>query len=687
MKASRKLGRKSLGKMGAKSRNILLAGIFALGGGLILPLSAEAAEAEAAATTTKAEESSASETPAYSLETMIVTAQRVDTKDLDTPAIVEVYDEKKIEETGAANAFDVLKNTLGVTIHSQGFNGTAMGTMTSKIMIRGVERGTLVLVNGVPMNMDGKYNLEDIPAESIERIEVVKGGGSVLYGSEATGGVINIITKKTFKNKFSISAGNYGKERYSLSLGADRFNIVLGLENRGAASPMSRPITGAGNGYDYEKGERKSLLWNFKIMDGLTFTHAYSKNEHRYLQRNFPVGNKTQMNDYKDTDNNFFLTYDKAGWKATISYGMQEKETDYTKLTTGKYFRGAWRKGHNTNVNVQKNFDVGPNGKDKILVGASFQREDMDVYSANSTTGVPQFDSNMKRDYYSIYFSYDWMMNDRSNLLVNLRETWANNTQGKQTNLADNTTKTIHSDNVSKFTPEIEYMYHFNKESTFYAKVGQSFRMPNLTQIYGSSGRIYPSYDLKPEQGTHYEVGYKRQEKKITWRAALFHFQIKDAIEAKWNNARTEVSYNNTDIRNTGIELSVDMKHDENWTSGWGIMYHNPQAKDLSEYQDSNWHDYHGKIQLKGNINYKYKKFTGTLDMNFVGDRTSQSKAQRNIKPQFFTDLHLTYSPEANQKFFVHLNNIFNRQDITTNADTNYFTLGRNFMAGYEVTF
>ena len=669
---------------------LLVAGAFVLGGGIFWPTAAEAAEpadAETASTTAEAEESTAPETPAYTMDEMIVTAQRVATKDLDTPAIVEVYDEKKIEETGAANAFDVLKNTLGVTIHSQGFNGTSMGTMTSKIMIRGVERGTLVLMNGVPLNQDGKYNLEDIPTESIERIEVVKGGGSVLYGSEATGGVINIITKDTFKNKVSVAAGNYGKERYTASFGVDRFNIVFGLENRGGASPMSQPVTGAGNGYDYEKGERKSLLWNVKIADGLTFTHAYSKNEHQYWQRVYPAKNLSQKNDYKDTDNNFFLNYDKAGWKATIAYGTQEKETDYTKMATGNHFRGAWRKGHNTNVNVQKQFEIGPKGRDKFLVGASFQRENMDVYAANSTTGIPQYDSNMKRDLYSIYLSYDWMMNDRSNLLVNLRETWAKNGQGRQTRLKDNTTRTVNSDDVSRFTPELEYMYHFNKESMLYAKIGQSFRMPNLTQIYGSSGLIYPNYDLKPERGTHYEIGYKRKEKKATWRAALFHFEIKDAIEAKWNTARTEVNYENTDIRNTGIELAVDIKHDDNWTTGWGIMYHNPQAKDPEEYGDEDWHNYHGRIQLKGNVNYKYKKFTGALDMNYVGNRTSQSAAQRSIKPQFFTDLHLTYSPEAHHKFFVHLNNIFDRKDITTNADTNYFTLGRNFMAGYEITF
>ena len=73
--------------------------------------------------------------------------------------------------------------------------------MTSKIMVRGVQDGTLVLVDGIPMNMDGRYNLDDIPSDAIERIEVVKGGGSVLYGSEATGGVINIITKKQLRNK------------------------------------------------------------------------------------------------------------------------------------------------------------------------------------------------------------------------------------------------------------------------------------------------------------------------------------------------------------------------------------------------------------------------------------------------------------------------------------------------------
>ena len=63
--------------------------------------------------------------------------------------------------------------------------GASMGTMINEANIRGVDNGTLVMVNGNPISWRGKYNLDAIPADSIERIEIVKGGGSVLYGSEA----------------------------------------------------------------------------------------------------------------------------------------------------------------------------------------------------------------------------------------------------------------------------------------------------------------------------------------------------------------------------------------------------------------------------------------------------------------------------------------------------------------------
>lgn len=184
----------------------------------------------------------------YELDPVVVTAQRVENRDLQTPASVEVIDREEIEKSGAGSAFEALRNTLGVFASTQMPNGVSMGSMTSKIDIRGVDKGTLVLVDGVPMNQDGKYNLEDIGADAIDHIEVVRGGGSVLYGSEATGGVINIITRSHTQNSVKVSAGNYDKQRYSLNVGADKFNASAYYEHRGEISHIDNDHQSEGNG-------------------------------------------------------------------------------------------------------------------------------------------------------------------------------------------------------------------------------------------------------------------------------------------------------------------------------------------------------------------------------------------------------------------------------------------------------
>ena len=94
----------------------------------------------------------------YQLDPVIVTAQRMENHDLDTPATVEVIHREKIEQSGGGSAFEVLRNSLGVFASTQLPNGIGMGSMTSKINIRGVDKGTLVMVDGVPMNQDAKYN-------------------------------------------------------------------------------------------------------------------------------------------------------------------------------------------------------------------------------------------------------------------------------------------------------------------------------------------------------------------------------------------------------------------------------------------------------------------------------------------------------------------------------------------------
>uniref|UniRef100_UPI0040278DEB TonB-dependent receptor plug domain-containing protein n=1 Tax=Dialister sp. TaxID=1955814 RepID=UPI0040278DEB len=529
----------------------------------------------------------------YELDPVVVTAQRVENRDLQTPASVEVIDREEIEKSGAGSAFEALRNTLGVFASTQMPNGVSMGTMTSKIDIRGVDKGTLVLVDGVPMNQDGKYNLEDIGADAIDHIEVVRGGGSVLYGSEATGGVINIITRSHTQNSVKVSAGNYDKQRYSLNVGADKFNASAYYEHRGEISHMTTTTKVKAMGktsdrwYDYNKGEDKGIFWNYAINDHWKFSHNYVNTKNTASQMDSAYTKSPyQEKKYEDDNNTFLLNFDdQNGFTAFASYGTQERNYDqltYDKKTGNvkENIQYSWRKGHNTKLNLQQVFKTGAD--DTFLIGASYKREDMDVKSAGTKKmgdrpAQPAKFGTYNRDVYSIYASYDWHMTPKDQMIFNARETFVRRATGSSTEvISGKTTDTVQT-NQNKFTPEIQYLHTINDKSSFYAKAGKSFRLPELSKIFGGAAML-PNVDLKAEHGTHYEMGYKLNQRKTSWRVALYHYDIKDAIQSiKGVSPLTgDMQYTNSDSKNTGVEISFDIHHNAASDTYGGISYRNP---------------------------------------------------------------------------------------------------------------
>lgn len=641
----------------------------------------------------------AEELQEFTLDPMIVTAQRMEMRDLDTPATVDVITSEMVERNGGASAYEVLRQSLGLTVTSQGPNGVSYGSMTSEVTIRGVERGTLVLLDGVPLNQDGKYNLEDIPSDIIERVEIVRSGGSVLYGSDASGGVVNIITKKGAANKVKVVVGDMGREQYSVLVGSDNFTANAYYENRGKIDKTSTVATYTSSNKDYTKyyqyndGERKGIRWNADLNDNFTFYHQYSENENSVSQRCLNQGfngNLYQTNDYKDIDNNFTLNFDdKEGFKAIISYGTQEKEyykTSHNKDGSPKTpALSSWRKGHNTNIDLNKTFDIGDN---KFLIGASYKKEDMDIFASGRGTNYSGW-ATYDRDIYSVYASYDWSMSDSDNLIFNARQTFARNCGA---DYKDNTSRTdAKQKDVNEFTPEVQYIKKLNENSSVYAKMGKSFRLPDLTRIYGS-GVISPTYDLYPEEGKHYEIGYKLNEGNKAWRLALFNYKIKNSIESLGSIVGDDLRYVNADTKNTGVELTCDIEHDNNWSSSWGLAYSNPKKK--GDYNED-WVKYQDGFQFTASVDYHKDKFTGTVLANYLANRydnDSEKHPEYKVKPALYTDLHLSYAPEKNQKVFLHLNNLLDREDITTNCAPlddrwAYISVGFNFMLGYEYSF
>lgn len=633
----------------------------------------------------------------YALNPVLVTAAREEMTDLDTPASTEVISREDLEKSGAGNAYEALSHSLGLSSSAQLPGGAAMGSMTSKISIRGVSGGTLVLVDGVPVNQDGKYNLEDIAADTIDHIEVVRGGGSVLYGSEASGGVINIITRKNAGTSLKVSAGNFGRERYSVNTGADRFSVSAYLENRGDSGRFTTDKwigkTKSWQHINYAKGEDKGITWKYDLAEGLTFTHNFSKNKNIVDSLDTAYADKYQRRRYDDENNSFLLNYDdKKGFTAFASYGTQERQYDQTNFerdgSIKNAFRYSWRKGHNTHVNVQKKFDLA--GENSFLLGTSFQREDMDLYSGSGDGSR----SNYARDIYAFYASYDWSVTEKDRLIFSGRETLVRHAEGHTRNLGSGETarsEQSEQKDQSKFTPEVQYIRRLTDDSSFYAKAGQSFRLPYLSQIFGGAAML-PNINLQPEHGTHYEMGYKLNDGKTSWRVALFHYDLKDSIQKVSGDPTTgDVRYDNLDSKNTGIEISADIAHNDVLSTSWGLTWSIPEEKKTDADGTSiGWVRHDNAFQLTGAVDYHRDKWRAALSANYIGLRADDTTDGRTwMKPALFTDLDISYAPDDDQRVFLHINNLLDRKDYTTTVGPDrttfgYLSEGINFMIGYE---
>ncbi|PIF03856.1 MAG: hypothetical protein CSA86_04175 [Arcobacter sp.] len=170
------------------------------------------------------------------LETVTVTTATKTEKSIDgVPASVIVINEDDIKSIGAESLKDIINKSAGLTVQYGTFP-SASSKSKSSISIRGMgANGTLFLLDGRRLSGEVKnpYDLDRIPASSIERIEIVKGPMSSLYGADAVGGIINIITKKpTNKPEINLNI------RYGQNKDGDAKNKNVGFDIRGKKSKL-----------------------------------------------------------------------------------------------------------------------------------------------------------------------------------------------------------------------------------------------------------------------------------------------------------------------------------------------------------------------------------------------------------------------------------------------------------------
>lgn len=627
----------------------------------------------------------------YSLNPVVVTATRYEKSDAEIPAATQTFTEEQIEQTGADNLQVALQYLDGVIDAGMGPNGTSVSSMTTKNVIRGVSNGTVVMINGAPINWRTNYNLENIPTSAVERVEVVRGGGAVLYGSQATGGVINIITKKTLPNEVKVGLGNKGRQEYAVTANAGDLSIAYTYNKWGKLGYVSSsdssikpdktrvPVEMKQRFFGSEKND---FLATYKLNDHADFLYNHNESASRwaYTYTGITDPDYEDMNDHPryirryENDKDFlqFNFHGLDGISGHVFYNyntLKTHGTDYYSSTGKKYAAPKAVRGQEKNktygYDVQKVWDGNPD--QTFLIGTSLVRETFE--NETSDTG---------RNIISAFGSWERNLTAKDVLTLSGRGTWT--TGGIQ--------------NFHNFSGQAQYLHKLDNTQSLYASVGQSFVLPTFSQMYsreqaGGISNIIGNPDLKPQKGLHYEAGWKKEETNRQYKVALFTEKIDDNISYSGTSGRWYAI--NEDFKNHGIEASIRGQEDNGFTWHAGLTWQDPKSKQTTEKTSAKryWDRSYGRILLTGGVGYEKEKWTTALNFSYLADRVQSPLAahSHSVKPYLLTSMTVKYSPNKSSDIMLAIDNLLNRKDIVSHTTSDYYATPRNFILSYRYKF
>lgn len=629
----------------------------------------------------------------YSLNPVVVTATRYEKSDAEIPAATQTFTEEQIEQTGADNLQVALQYLDGVIDAGMGPNGTSVSSMTTKNVIRGVSNGTVVMINGTPINWRTNYNLENIPTSAVERVEVVRGGGAVLYGSQATGGVINIITKKTLPNEVKVGLGNKGRQEYAVTANAGDLSIAYTYNKWGKLGYVSSsdssikpdktrvPVEMKQRFFGSEKND---FLATYKLNDHADFLYNHNESASRwaYTYTGITDPDYEDMNDHPryirryENDKDFlqFNFHGLDGISGHVFYNyntLKTHGTDYYSSTGKKHAAPKAVRGQEKNktygYDVQKVWDGNPD--QTFLIGTSLVRETFE--NETSDTG---------RNIISAFGSWERNLTAKDVLTLSGRGTWT--TGGIQ--------------NFHNFSGQAQYLHKLDNTQSLYASVGQSFVLPTFSQMYsreqaGGISNIIGNPDLKPQKGLHYEAGWKKEETNRQYKVALFTEKIDDNISYSGSGTSGRWYAINEDFKNHGIEASIRGQEDNGFTWHAGLTWQDPKSKQTTEKTSAKryWDRSYGRILLTGGVGYEKEKWTTALNFSYLADRVQSPLAahSHSVKPYLLTSMTVKYSPNKSSDIMLAIDNLLNRKDIVSHTTSDYYATPRNFILSYRYKF
>ncbi|TDO89382.1 outer membrane receptor for ferrienterochelin and colicins [Halanaerobium saccharolyticum] len=568
------------------------------------------------------------------LDELVVTASRYQESIMETPVSIEVIDQEEIEESGAQNVAELIASVPGVKITNYG--GPA-GSKT--ISIRGSDSNqVLILIDGQSINtkMIGDVDLGQILLSNLKKVEVLKGPASAVYGANALGGVVNIITKKGSDIEglnLEFGMGSFATYKTALNYGITLANseVMITAETLNSDGFRNDPDNSGVDQYNFSTKINYYLNQNDEFIFDII-----SNNSDKEIPGS--VNMQSPNANQEDKMENYRLTYKK-------------NEENYD-LRTSIYYNNQETNYNNPDVYVNNT-----HLKEKI----GFELNNTLYYENNTLTyGLEvtndELDSSQLPEIYDATNKAIFLENSYTkleNLKINIGIRYDNN-----------------EDYGSETNPRISLLYRVNNNNNLFFSYGEAYRAPTFDELYWDELWLEGNPNLVPEKSKNYEIGIKSELNNSKMEAVLFKSELENEIVGYPNPVYKNIKESETD----GLELNLSKNITDNLTLGYSHTYldsRNVKTNELLKDQ------YYNDVSLS----YRPDNYKLIFKGSHVGGRLDDLDNYTVFDLNFIKNIKLI---KRNYKLKLTVNNLFD-QDYQVVED--YPMPGRNFMLNLSTEF